>query len=126
MPRPGKKEEIDFEIAFYEGVVKDSPDYVEALIPLAEAYTRKGLIEKGLGIDKRLSRLCKKDPVVHYNLACSLALAGKKKDAIKTLRRAIDLGYLDFNHLKKDADLKSLQDDPEFQRLTDYFLKNKS
>ena len=120
-----KDEGDDFEILFYEGVIKRVPDYVEALIPLAEAYTRKGLFEKGLEIDKRLSVLCKDDPVVHYNLACSLALVGLKKEALKALKQAIDLGYLDFNHLRKDPDLKSLHDEPEFKKLVDYFLKDR-
>jgi hypothetical protein len=113
-----KKEELgDFEITFYEGVLKRRPDYVDALIPLAEAYTRKGLHEKGLEMDQRLAELCKEDPVVHYNLACSYALVGKKKEALKALRTSIEMGYCDFAHLRKDADLKSLHEDPEFQSM---------
>ena len=116
---------LDFEITFYEGVVARRPDYVEALIPLEEAYTRKGLYHKGLEVDKRLSRLCKKDSTIHYNLACSFALVGRKKEALAALRHAIRLGYLDFNHLRKDPDLKSLHGDPDFEKLVDYFLKQK-
>ncbi|MBI3307385.1 MAG: hypothetical protein HYZ84_06255 [Candidatus Omnitrophica bacterium] len=108
---------LDFEITFFERLIKEKPDYLEALIPLAAAYTRKGLYEKGLGVDKTLARLCKKDPVVHYNLACSLALVGQKKQAIQVLKTAIELGYRDFEHLKKDPDLQSLCEDPEFQNL---------
>ena len=113
-----RKEDLkDFEIVFYEGVLKRRPDYVDALIPLAEAYTRNGQHEKGLEMDKRLAELCKEDPVVHYNLACSYALVGNKKEALRALRSAVKLGYCDFAHLRKDADLKSLQDDPEFQSI---------
>ena len=118
-----KTDELDFEIAFYEGVTAQNPNYVDALIPLAEAYTRKGLHTKGLAVDKRLARLCKNDPVVRYNLACSFALTGDKKKAIANLKRAIDSGYLDFAHLRKDPDLKSLHGVPAFEKLVDYFLK---
>lgn len=107
----------DFEISFFERLVKDNPNYVDALIPLAELYTRKGLYEKGLKIDKRLARLRKHDPIVHYNFACSLSLIGKKDEAFEVLEKAIELGYSDFEHLKKDSDLKSLRDDPRFQSL---------
>ena len=41
-----KKRDLDFEISFFGGIVRRRPDYVEALIPLAEAYTRKGLRER--------------------------------------------------------------------------------
>ena len=108
----------DFEISFFEGLVKKNPNFVDALIPLAEAYTKKGLYRKGLVIDKRLARLKKKDPIVHYNLACSFALVGEKEEAFLALGRAVKLGYHDFEHLKRDPDLKSLHDDPRFKTLT--------
>ena len=116
-PKEKRMESLDFEIQFFEGVVKRSPEYIDALVPLAEAYTRKGLYEKGLEIDMRLSRLCKSDPIVYYNLACSLALVGKKREAVKALKQAIDLGYDDLTHLRKDADLKCLQGMPAFEKL---------
>ena len=117
MQSKNNKELLSFEIGFFEGIVKRKPDYVEALIPLAEAYTRTGRYQKGFEIDKRLSLLCPEDPGVHYNLACSLALLGKKKEAIEALQRAVKLGYDDFEHLKKDPDLLSLHDNPAFKAL---------
>ena len=114
-----REEPADFEILFYEGVVRQRPDYIEALMPLAEAYTRKGLYEKGLEIDERLAQLCKDDAVVYYNLACSYALIGRKTEALKTLRRAVELGYCEFKHMRKDSDLKSLHGDPDFESLTE-------
>ena len=112
-----KRETDDFEISFFEGLIQKDPNYVDALIPLAEAYTKAGLYEKGLHIDKRLAKLKRDDPTVHYNLACSFALVGKKDEAILTLKQAIELGYDDFEHLKRDQDLKSLQDDPRLKSL---------
>lgn len=94
------------------------PDYVEALIPLAEAYTRKGLRAQGLRIDQRLSRLCKDDPIVYYNLACSLALTEKVDEALGALKKAIQLGYRDFDYMRKDPDLSSLLPHPLFKKLT--------
>ena len=113
-----KKRDLDFEISFFGGIVRRRPDYIEALIPLAEAYTRKGLREQGLRIDQRLSRLCKDDPIVYYNLACSLALAERTEDAIQALHKAIRLGYRDFTYMKKDPDLHSLALHPTFKKMT--------
>ncbi len=114
------RKNIDFEIRFYERILKERPNYVDALMPLADAYTRKGLFKEGLEIDRRLSRLCRRDPVVFYNLACSYALVGQKKRAIQTLKKSVMLGYRDYAHLRKDPDLKVLAGDPEF----DTFLAN--
>lgn len=117
MSKEKKPKPDDFEIGFYEGILQSRPDYVDVLIPLAEAYTRHGEYEKGLEMDRRLSILCKTDPTVHYNLACSYALLGRKKEAIKALQYATELGYSDFAHLRRDADLKSLHGEPEFEAL---------
>lgn len=113
-----KKRDLDFEISFFGGIVRRRPDYVEALIPLAEAYTRKGLREKGLRIDQRLSMLCKDDPIVYYNLACSLALTQKTEEALEALGKSIQLGYRDFDYMRKDPDLQSLLSNPQFKKLT--------
>jgi len=112
-----EKSALDFEISFFEPLIREKPDFVDALIPLAEAYTRKGLYKKGLEIDKKLVKLRKDDPIVHYNLACSFALMGQKQSALRNLKRSVKLGYTDFNHLKKDPDLKSLHEELEFQKL---------
>ena len=112
-----KKRDLDFEISFFGGIVQRRPEYIEALIPLAEAYTRKGMREEGLQIDQRLSRLCKDDPIVYYNLACSLALADRTEEALKSLHKAIRLGYRDFAYMKKDPDLLSLALHPEFKKM---------
>lgn len=112
-----KKRDLDFEISFFEGIVRRRPNYVEALIPLAEAYTRKGLRARGLKVDQRLSRLCKDDPIVYYNLACSLALTEKPEEALSALQKSIQLGYRDYAYMRKDPDLQSLMKHPGFQKI---------
>jgi tetratricopeptide (TPR) repeat protein len=107
----------DFELTFFEGLIEKDPNYVEALASLAELYTRKGLYEKGLEIDKRLVKLKKDDAIVYYNLACSYALLMQLEDAAQSLERAIELGYKDFDYMKKDRDLKNLHKDNRFLHL---------
>ncbi len=111
-----KSKDLDFEISFLEGVIRHRPNYVDALAPLAEAYTRRGMHEKGLEIDKRLAFLCKDDPVVHYNLACSYALSGYLAKSLTALKRAVRLGFQDLMHLRTDADLKALRDYAPFHK----------
>ncbi len=113
----GAREDTAFEIRFYEGILTRSPDFVDALFPLAELYTRTGLYEKGLETDQKLAKLCPRDSGVFYNLACSLALTGSKNSALETLEKAVDLGYCDGDHMKNDPDLKSLHGEDAFQAL---------
>lgn len=107
-----------FEIAFYENVLKHSPRFIEALVALAELYTKEGLYDKGLALDRRLAELRPEDPVIQYNLACSLSLKGDIPAAFETMKCAVKHGYQDFAHLEKDQDLLNLLSDPGFQ---DYY-----
>lgn len=52
-----------------------------------------------------------------YNLACVYARLEMKEKAIETLRKAVDAGYDNFAHARKDYDLEILHDMPEFQEL---------
>jgi tetratricopeptide (TPR) repeat protein len=118
----GKKEknnkrDLDFEINFYEGLLKKNPAFVQALIALGDAYTKRRDFKKGLAVDLRLSRLRKDDPITHYNLACSYSLLNLLDDAFRALKKAIDLGYSDFHYLRLDPDLNNLRKDSRFPRL---------
>ncbi len=110
-------EDIQFEIVFYENVLKDSPDFIEALTALAETYTRAGEYEKGLQIDESLAVLCPEDPLVFYNLACSFALTNDTDKSLEALETAVRFGYDEPEHMKRDPDLKSLRKDGRFQKL---------
>lgn len=88
-----------------------------ALFELGAVLTRLGLYEEGLGVDRRLVRMQPTQPVLRYNLACSLALLGRLDESIAELSTAIDLGYDDVEHMVKDKDLKSLHGDSRFEQL---------
>lgn len=61
-------------------------------------------------------KLAPQYPGGHYNLACVLALVGKKDEAFASLNRAIASGFADAKHIEKDADLESLREDERFKR----------
>jgi len=120
-----KKEDADFEIAFYENILKDAPDFIEALSAIGDLYTRAGLWQRGLDVDVRLSQLRPEDAVVFYNLACSYALLNQTRAALAALTKAVDLGYDDFEHLKEDTDLDNLLKDEHFQQYIKKIEKKK-
>ncbi len=109
-----KNSSIQFEMAFFEQVLARAPDFIEALICLGDLYTREGLYAKGLEIDERLARLRPQEPEVFYNLACSYSLLNNIPAARRAMARAFDLGYDEWDHLRKDKDLANLLGDHEF------------
>ncbi len=55
----------------------------------------------------------------YYNAACALARAGKKSEALDTLRKALEEGYDDPRHMERDDDLEDLHGDKRFSDLLD-------
>ena len=112
-----RKEDPAFEITFYESVLKRDPRYAEVIEILGGLYTKTGRIADGLKMDRRLVKLEPANATAHYNLACSLALCHRKTDALRTLERAIALGYTDYDWMAKDPDLETLKKNQAFQAL---------
>jgi tetratricopeptide (TPR) repeat protein len=113
--------QLDFELDFYSGLLRRHGAFVDALRAHGNNLTLKGRLRDGLEIDQQLIALRPNDPVVHYNLACSYALLGKVDLALKTLRKAIELGYRDFRYMREDCDLQAVRDDPRFADLLTEF-----
>ena len=110
-----KKEDVDFEIMFYNGLLEKNPNFAEALIALGELYTNIGMYKEGLIVDEKLVQLRPSDPVVHYNLACSYSLMNDVDKAYRSVKKAINCGYSDFDHIRQDGDLSNLWKDQRFQ-----------
>ncbi len=112
-----ERSQLDFELDFFAGVLQEAPDFVDALPAHAGNLTLKGRYEDGMAVDQRLIQLRPADFMAFYNLACSLALLKQPDQAIKTLRRAVELGYRDFRYMKQDRDLETIRRDPRFKQL---------
>jgi tetratricopeptide (TPR) repeat protein len=112
-----EKRDLDIEIGFLEGIVQRDPQYLDALQLLGDDYTRRGKYLSGLRVDQKLSQLRPRDPLVFYNLACSLCLTKNYNEAALALEQAINLGYRDFKWLAEDPDLHDLRKQPVYRRI---------
>ncbi|MEI7780657.1 MAG: hypothetical protein WCJ18_01875 [Planctomycetota bacterium] len=113
----GSLSQLDFDIDFFEQLLARNGDQVEVLRILAELVAKKGLVKRAVEIDRRLVDRLPNDFLARYNLACSLALAGRPEEAINSLSKAILLGYDDLAHIDVDPDLDSLRERPDFRAL---------
>lgn len=117
--------QLDFDLAFFEQLLQREPDYIDVLRCQGELLTRKGQHQRALAIDRRLTALLPDDSVVHYNLACSLALLGEPDEAIRALARSLECGYSDLEYLKIDSDLDTLRNEPQYRKLLSRYEKTK-
>jgi tetratricopeptide (TPR) repeat protein len=109
--------QADFDFQFFQAVLERNPCHVDALRRQAELLAARGDHNSALALDLRLVNLLPNCCTAHYNLACSLAVAGNDQRALQVLARALELGYGDFAHIDDDVDLDSLREIPEFQAL---------
>src|SRR5262245_64731988 len=118
-PDPRKADRIfsSFEIRLSKSILDRDPKHVDALTILGAALTRTGRHEEALEIDLRTTTLLRNEPSAFYNLACSYSMLNRIDESIAALRKALDLGYRDFNHLLKDEDLKNVRGDARFRDL---------
>jgi tetratricopeptide (TPR) repeat protein len=107
----------EFEIGFFESVLRRNPRDTGVIEILGGLYTKDGRIDDGLKMDRRLVRLMPDNATAHYNLACSLALKKRKAEALRSLERAIELGYRDSDWMTQDPDLEPLKKLAAFKQL---------
>ncbi|MDB6168698.1 MAG: Tetratricopeptide 2 repeat protein [Verrucomicrobia bacterium] len=112
-----KSNDPEFEMQFFESVLKRDPAYTEVVEILGGLYTKHGRIADGLRMDRKLVRLLPDNATAHYNLACSLALSKRKSAALRSLQAAVKLGYTDLDWMQQDPDLDGLKHHPGFSVL---------
>ena len=112
-----ERPQLDFELEFFEKLLRRLPDHVDALRVQADNCCEKGLLKEGLRLDQALVGLRPADPAAHYDLACRYACLAQPDLAIQSLRKAVELGYSDFQTMTADRDLESIRKDPRFRAL---------
>ncbi len=57
------------------------------------------------------------DSTALYNTACAYALKGERDKAVEFLKRSVEEGFTDFDHIARDSDLNSIRDHPGYKDL---------
>jgi len=109
-----REDQEAFDIRFLEDMLARLGEDADALAQLGHLYTKAKRYRDGLAVDRRLVVLKPRDPIAHYNMACSLALLKETSRAFLSLRNAIRLGYRDLQYMQQDPDLENLRQDPRW------------
>jgi uncharacterized Ntn-hydrolase superfamily protein len=83
----------------------------------AARWRRKGDLQKAAEVLQEAIRRFPDQAVLHYDLACYLALLGRKEEALKELEIALQSDPNLKALAQKDDDLRSLRGDPRFEKL---------
>lgn len=98
----------------YEKYLSQHPDDARAHMYFATDLVQIGKIDQAKSEAKKALELSPGDPLMLYNAACFYAQLGEKRLAIDSLKNAIAIGYAEFEWLKRDTDLESIRNEPEF------------
>jgi len=102
----------------YQKAMRINSETRRYLLPyVALAMHRMGLLDNAVRAYREALDRTPDAPEAVYGLACALAARGDYDDSIKSLRRAVELGYITREILEADSDLDPLRTDPEFQSL---------
>lgn len=112
----------DEAVSFLQKAHDMRPEALAVLLSLGWCFKRADRIDRAIDSLREAEQICRKTdmkalPLVHYNLGCYFAVAGRKRDALEHLSWAIerDSSYLDM--VNAETDLATLRADREFQEL---------
>lgn len=94
-----------------------NPDDARARNSYGMELTEAGRADQGLLEVQRALSEASDDPLILYASACYHARFGDRALAVDLLGQAIAAGFTNFVYLEQDPDLRSLHEDPGYQRL---------
>jgi tetratricopeptide (TPR) repeat protein len=105
-------------IEFFNAAVAAKPDNWDARVNLGIALWSIGRKAEAVAqYQEVLSAVPDYNPTLYYNIACFYSLAGRTREGLNWLQRAIDHGYDKWDLLREDPDLENLRQQPEFSEI---------
>jgi len=105
-------------LAPLEKAARLAPGEVRTWLALAWCHKRTARLDAAIKDMERALELAPEEALLHYNLACYLSLAGRKRPALTHLARAfaLDASYRELTGSEPDFD--PIRSDPQFRALT--------
>ncbi|MBI1804714.1 MAG: protein kinase [Ignavibacteria bacterium] len=90
------------------------PDDARAHMHFAITLVRSGRADEAKAKAVRAIELSPNDPLMFYNAACFYANVGDKSLALQSLKNAVFAGYEFYEWIKRDPDLDSIRNEPDY------------
>ncbi|MGE0711135.1 MAG: PDZ domain-containing protein [Planctomycetota bacterium] len=94
--------------------VRGDPTEVRRLHTQASRLHGEKHYRQAIALYGQLLQLAPDDATALYNVACGYSLLNEREDAIDYLERAVLAGFSDFQHIRNDADLDNLRQEPGY------------
>ena len=121
--RLGMKEEYEQTLhqalELYPRYLSQHPDDARAHILYATDLAQVGKLDEAKVESTKALELSPNDALMQYNGACFYARMGESKQAIDYLGKAIKTGWENFEWMKRDTDLDSIRNEPDYIKLVE-------
>ncbi len=99
----------------YLKALNHNREFQEAYVNLSTAYLGARKYDEALDTLKSLEAINPSAPLLHYNLACYYSLTDKPPASLNALKKAVNLGYKEFQGIETDPDLENLRNHEAFK-----------
>jgi serine/threonine protein kinase/Flp pilus assembly protein TadD len=108
------EETLQAALQVYPRYLSQHPDDARGHMYFAIDLVQAARIEEAKVQAEKALELSPTDPLMLYNAACFYARLGEKESALEALKNAFAVGYEDFEWIKRDPDLDSIRDEPDY------------
>ena len=112
-----KRRDFDKSIYQYQKALSIHPNAVPVLNNLAMVYMAKRDYEKAISVFGRIADLQPDNASVYYNIACMYSIQNRTKKSLDSLKRAVEKGYDNWEHIRTDKDLKNIRNSLYYKEL---------
>jgi tetratricopeptide (TPR) repeat protein len=99
----------------YHKALNHNRELQEAYINLSSAYLGAKKYGEAFDTLESLEKINPLAPLLHFNLACYYSLTENSPASLNALKKAVELGYKEFQEIQTDPDLKNLRTTAQFK-----------
>lgn len=121
--RAGLEKSEEDKITVYDEILNINPDDIEAMTYKADALLEIDEVRWALNLSNTAIEKDDSYSLAYWQRACASARLNKKKEAIKDIKKAIQLSDSLSDELQKESHFESLHETDEFKKLLEKYTK---
>jgi len=116
-----RERDYDNAIDEFTLAIEKNPYYSIVYSNRAVAYMQQQKFDKAADDLNKGAEINPKSTVIHYNFVALYSLQGKIDQALDSLDKTLELGFNNYDALRKDPDLNNVRKHPEFRKICEKY-----
>ena len=108
---------IDEAVKILQELVKVNPEDPRLHYDLGTLYYKKGEFDKAIYQYQKSLSIRPDNPSTYYNIACMYSMQNRVEKSIDFLKKAIEKGYDNWDHIRNNRDLENVRGSSQYKKL---------